>query len=308
MTDAGLAELPMLRPDWQKPSSRRAQIDWGWAQHAGQRVGDPISDAAKRSVRNLKRQLAPMSDAVVDVFEGNAWREAAGDVFWKGSAVGRTRALAKIRKLFPAPVEIRRLGPLGPTIFIRWLEPHDAILLDHSDPGMRQAGIVSRAFALVGSVRGRVLPISLIGAEFSDHSLGRLAQRASFAEPVGVLSAAAEGFLGMDVDEALARGRGSLVLSGGDAGAFLAHVVYGKSPDGRWRIFSHVRTFVAASQVKADQVPVMPAQSVGKSVLVSGLSLMSRRELPGVESPLSAETLAELERDLDEQKKECHYG
>jgi len=283
-----------------KPSSRREQTDWSWAQHAGQRIGDPIPESARRAVRNLKRQLAPRADAVVDVLESGRWRELAADWAWKRSDIGKARALAKLRKLFPAPVEIKQLGPLGRVLYIPWLEPHSA-LLDHQDPSFGQSGIVSRAFVLLGAVRGRVLPISIIGLETPDHALARQAQRAPNANPVGTLSAATQSFLAMDIESAVALNTDSMFLPVGGEDGFLANCVFGRT-DGHWRIFGRPRTFLGPAQVNRPP-PVAPSVDIAKSVLVAVLTLMSRRELPGGASPLSPETLAELEQDYDATRR-----
>jgi len=288
-----------------RPYQKREQTDWAWSQHRGDRVGDVIPASAQRSVRNLKRVLAPKADAVVEVFESERWRDPAADFAWKGSALGKQRALDKLRRMFhPAPVQVKRLGPLGAVLYVAWLEPHGPVL-DHQDAAFGQAGIVSRAYALIGAVRGRVLPISLLGLEAPDHALGRLCQRAPNADPVAALNGATEAFLSMDVEQAIALQTDSMVLSAGDAGMFLSNVVFGRT-DGFWRIFGRPRTFVRAAQIKPDQIPVAPAADIAKSVLVAGLTLMSRRELPGVESPLSQEVLAELDRDYIMSKEEAN--
>src|SRR5208337_4384850 len=138
-----------------------------------------------------------------------------------------------------------------------------------------------------GAVRGRVLPISLIGLEAPDHALGRLCQRAPNADPVAALNGATEAFLAMDIESVVALGTDPVFLPVGGGDGFLGNCVFGRT-DGHWRIFGRPRTFLGPAQVNRPP-PVAPSVDIAKSVLVAVLTLMSRRELPGGASPLSPE-------------------
>jgi len=283
-----------------RPYQKRRDADLAWSEFRGDRLDDRVPEAAKREVRNFKRSLEASAQAIGAAMRGTDWRGPAGDYFYKKNAVGRTRALLRLKHLFRgASVQVRDLGaPLGEAVLIKWLAPTGP-LMALAEPSFQQESVIVHLDALV-RWRQSVVSVALIPLEAPDHCLGRFFQRGG-VDALGALNEAASWFLSLPVRDVieLSHERGeSLILPAGD-GVFLSNVIWGKIRGTTgWRLMARPRTWIRSSQAGQDQRPLAPAADVASSVLAAGFALSGK--LPGMPSPLTDAELEQLEADLVE--------
>jgi hypothetical protein len=255
--------------------TRKSQIDKAWMIH--DLAQGRIPKEVWRKVRTFKRTIAPIADRLEDATQDrDRIKQLLYDHECKG-AVGRARALAKLRKhLDLAHISFPRQG-----IMWSWLAPRGCMLVNPETEGEAQDAILVRyGFAWIQR-RRELNGYEAFSIEVPDHATARLVQRFSDVNLPRVLMEAQDQFFAADaalVGRHVVQGMPLYLRAG--PGLLICRAIDGRTPSGITYSFAQARTWISDSMIRPDQTPIAPAEGDAHSQLTLMSALVLRGPVP----------------------------
>jgi len=232
------------------------EIEQSWAQHRPE-----VPAAVWRQLRALKRDLAPTAKRIETMLADDCLVRHLLIPLTKRRGMHRQRLLNDFRRALPgAEIAVSHKNILE----CCWLSPSSAIIAD-ARRGEAQDCLLANY--LLAHLDFHAWSLRAAWAlEISDHAASRFLQRAHKGDLRLAALSAARAFAAADA--ASVPTRTTIYLPGGP-GCFVGHAIEGTTPTKRRYVYMRARTWLPASWMRKDQLPLPAAAEPDATVALA---------------------------------------